>query len=86
VAHTHGAEPNFRDGKPGRRTGSGEFVGSRSITLAANLELLVARYETGVLTLRILVAESAKPRKVRITEGADERTIEVQTTRGRARP
>ncbi len=41
---------------------------------------LVASYETGVLTLRIPVAESAKPRRVQITEGADERTIEAQTT------
>jgi HSP20 family protein len=55
-----------------------QVMGSRSITLAAKLERLVASYETGVLTLRILVAESAKPRKVRITEGADERTIDVQ--------
>jgi hypothetical protein len=38
----------LREGKPGRRTGSEQFVGSRSI------------------------------RKVRITEGADERTIDVQ--------
>jgi hypothetical protein len=37
VAYTHGAELDFRDGKPGRRTGSEQFVGSRSITLAANL-------------------------------------------------
>ena len=43
-------------------------------------ERLVASYETGVLTLRIPVAESAKPRKVQITEGADGRTIEAQTT------
>ena len=40
----------------------------------------MASYETGVLTLRIPVAESAKPRKVQITEGADGRTIEAQTT------
>jgi hypothetical protein len=44
----------------------------------------VASYETGVLTLRIPVAESAKPRKVQITEGADERTIEGQTTQAGA--
>ena len=42
-------------------------------------ERLVASYEAGVLTLRIPVAESAKPRKVRITEGADGRTIQAQT-------
>src|SRR5881398_1855006 len=43
-------------------------------------ERLDARYENGVLTLRIPVAESAKPRKVPISEGADSRTIEAQTT------
>jgi HSP20 family protein len=43
-------------------------------------ERLVASYETGVLTPRIPVAESAKPRKVRIAEGVDGRTIEAQTT------
>jgi hypothetical protein len=32
-----------------------------------------------VLTLRIPVAEAAKPRKVPITAGAEERTIEAQT-------
>ena len=48
--------------------------------LDALAERLVASYETGVLTLRIPVAESAKPRKVPITEGADDRTIEAQTT------
>ncbi len=36
-------------------------------------------YETGVLTLRIPVAEAAKPRKVSITAGIEERTIEAQT-------
>ena len=44
----------------------------------------MASYETGVLTLRIPVAESAKPRKVQISEGADERTIEAQTTQASA--
>lgn len=82
MARTQAAEPDFRDGKPGRRTSSEQFVGSRSITLAANLERLVESYETGALTLRILVAESAKPRKVQITEGADDPTIEAHTTQG----
>lgn len=41
----------------------------------------MASYETGVLILRIPFAESAKPRKVHITERAAERTIEAQTTR-----
>ena len=45
-------------------------------------ERLDASYENGVLLLRIPVAESAKPRKVPITEGADGRTIEAQTASG----
>jgi hypothetical protein len=44
------------------------------------VERLVASCGTGVLILRIPVAESAKPGKVEITEGADGRTIEAQTT------
>jgi HSP20 family protein len=42
-------------------------------------ERLQASYETGVLTLRIPVAENAKPRKVPITAGTEERTIEAKT-------
>jgi hypothetical protein len=49
-------------------------------------ERLVASYETGGLIPRIPVAESAKPRKVKITESADGRTIEVQTTGRRIPP
>jgi HSP20 family protein len=46
-------------------------------------ERLQANYENGVLTLRIPVAEAAKPRKVRITEGADGGTIEAHTTQAK---
>jgi HSP20 family protein len=42
-------------------------------------ERLQATYDTGVLTLRTPVAEAAKPRKMPITEGVEERTIEAQT-------
>jgi hypothetical protein len=54
--------PNRTSGTVSRAAarGSEQFVGSRSITLAA------------------------KHRKVQITEGADERTIEAQTTQGSA--
>jgi HSP20 family protein len=47
-------------------------------------EHLEASYETGVLTLHIPVAESAKPPKVKINEGADGRTIEAHATRASA--
>jgi HSP20 family molecular chaperone IbpA len=42
-------------------------------------ERLQTTYDTGVLTLRIPVAEAAKPRKVPVTAGTEERTIEAQT-------
>ena len=55
---------------------------TRQLFLSDTLDAahLVASYETGVLTLRIPVPESAKPRKVKMTDGVDGRTIEAQTT------
>ena len=47
-------------------------------------ERLEATYATGVLTLRIPVAEVAKPRKVPIAAGTDVRTIEAQTASAEA--
>jgi HSP20 family protein len=58
----------------------GAFTRQLFLGETPDAECLVAGYETGVLTLRIPVAESAKRRKVQITEGADARTIEAQTT------
>jgi HSP20 family protein len=48
---------------------SGVF--SRQLVLGDNLDLekVDAKYETGVLTLRIPVAEQAKPRKIEVTSG-----------------
>ena len=62
----------------------GAFTRQLFLGETLDAERLVASYETGVLTLRIPVAESAKPRKVPITEGADGRTIEAQTTQAGA--
>jgi HSP20 family protein len=62
----------------------GAFTRQLFLGETLDAERLVASYETGVLTLRIPVAESAKPRKVQISEGADERTIEAQTTQASA--
>jgi HSP20 family protein len=44
---------------------------SRQLVLGDNLDLedIVAGYDTGVLTLRIPVAEKAKPRKVEVSTG-----------------
>jgi HSP20 family protein len=58
----------------------GAFTRQLFLGETLDAESLVASYETGVLMLRIPVAESAKPRKVQINEGADGRTIQAQTT------
>lgn len=52
-------------------------VFSRQIVLADTLdtERIRADYESGVLTLRIPIAERAKPRKISIGGGADHRVI-----------
>jgi HSP20 family protein len=50
-------------------------VFSRQLILGDNLDVdkVAARYEAGVLTLRIPVAERAKPRKISIDVAADDR-------------
>lgn len=50
-------------------------VFSRQLILGDNLdtEHISANYDTGVLTLRIPVAEQAKPRKISISNKGDER-------------
>src|SRR5579875_1511813 len=52
-------------------------VFSRQIFLGENLdtEHINASYDAGVLTLKIPVAEQAKPRKIAITGGADHKEI-----------
>jgi HSP20 family protein len=52
-------------------------VFSRQIFLGENLdtERISASYDAGVLTLRIPVAEQAKPRKIAIAAGADRHEI-----------
>ncbi len=50
---------------------------SRQLVLGDNLdtEHIAASYDTGVLTLRIPVAEKAKPRKISITSNTDSRQV-----------
>ncbi|EST31880.1 hypothetical protein N566_20445 [Streptomycetaceae bacterium MP113-05] len=50
---------------------------SRQLVLADTLdtEQIGATYEAGVLTLRIPVAERAKPRKIAVAQGSDRREI-----------
>jgi HSP20 family protein len=45
---------------------------SRQLVLGENLDLehIAASYDTGVLTLRVPVAEMAKPRKVEVAVGS----------------
>ncbi|NUP36730.1 MAG: Hsp20 family protein, partial [Streptomyces sp.] len=52
-------------------------VFSRQLVLADTLdtEHIQADYETGVLTLRIPIAERAKPRKITIGVGSDRKEI-----------
>ncbi len=49
---------------------------SRQLVLGDNVDLehVKADYQSGVLRLTIPVAEKAKPRKIEITTGADDRT------------
>ena len=53
-------------------------VFSRQLILGDNLdtENIAAAYSAGVLTLRIPVAEQAKPRKIMISQDQDQRVIE----------
>ena len=57
---------------------------TRQLFLADTLdsENVHAKYEHGVLTLTIPVAEAAKPRRVQIGEGQDAQTIEPQAAGG----
>jgi HSP20 family protein len=50
-------------------------VFSRQLVLGDNLdtEQIEANYDRGVLTLRIPVAEQAKPRKIAVNSGSDDR-------------
>jgi HSP20 family protein len=52
---------------------------TRQVMLGDSLdaENLEARYDAGVLTVTIPVAEQAKPRKVEIQSGSDQQAIEV---------
>jgi HSP20 family protein len=53
-------------------------VFSRQLVLGENLdtERIEAAYHEGVLSLRIPVAEKAKPRKIAVGRGAEHQTID----------
>ena len=54
-------------------------VFSRQLILGDNLdtESVGARYSSGVLTVRIPVAEQAKPRKIQISQASDRQAIDA---------
>jgi HSP20 family protein len=62
-------------------------VFSRQLVLGDNLDLerIDAHYDTGVLTLRIPVAEKAKPRKIDITSGVQGRQA-IDSGTGQTQP
>jgi HSP20 family protein len=55
---------------------------SRQLFLGESLDpdQISARYDQGVLTLTIPVAEKAKPRKVEVTSGGDQPAVEIPST------
>jgi len=54
-------------------------VFSRQLVLGDNLDLehIEAGYDTGVLRLRVPVAERAKPRKIHVSGGTDRQALEA---------
>jgi HSP20 family protein len=57
---------------------SGTFTRRLYLGEGLDTDHIEARYDNGVLTLRIPVAEAAKPRKVAITAGPAPKAIEAQ--------
>lgn len=55
----------------------GEFTRQLFLGESLDADRIEARYEHGVLTLTIPVAEKAKPRKVAVTSGSANRPVEV---------
>jgi HSP20 family protein len=64
-----------------RERPQGQFT--RQLLLGENLDAdrVEANYENGVLTLRIPVAEKAKPRRIAVTSSGGQQAIEGKATR-----
>ena len=58
----------------------GRFTRQLFLGETLDSDAIQAGYEAGVLTLTIPVAEKAKPRKVEITGGGENRAIEAEAT------
>ena len=63
---------------------SGTFARQLTLGYGVALDKIEADYADGVLTLRIPVAEEAKPRKISVSHGSGRQTIESTTTDGDA--
>jgi HSP20 family protein len=59
---------------------SGTFARQLTLGYGVALDRIDAEYSDGVLTLRIPVAEEAKPRKISVSHGSGRQTIESTTT------
>ena len=57
--------------------GHGKYSRQLSLGKAVDSDHIEARYENGVLTLTIPVAEQAKPRKVEVTAGDGQKAIDT---------
>lgn len=61
---------------------SGTFARQLTLGYGVALDKIDADYADGVLTLRIPVAEEARPRKISVSHGSSRQTIESHTTEG----
>lgn len=61
---------------------SGTFARQLTLGYGVALDKIDADYADGVLTLRIPVAEEAKPRKISVSHGSSRQTIESTTGEG----
>lgn len=59
---------------------SGTFARQLTLGYGVALDKIEAGYADGVLTLRIPVAEEAKPRKISVSHGSGQQTIQSTTT------
>lgn len=58
---------------------SGTFARQLTLGYGVALDKIEADYADGVLTMRIPVAEDAKPRKISVSHGSGQQTIESTT-------
>jgi HSP20 family protein len=72
-------EPGERDQVLASERPQGSFTRRLFLSESLDGEHIEARYDNGVLTLTVPVAEAAKPRKVEITSGHQPTAIETQS-------